>query len=106
MAACCESLAAAGGLEANGHPVQKKMRVKASGGIKTLEEAVGMLRAGASRLGTSAGVWIAKEARERVERNLSPDAVSEARSASEGSTSGIRERLERPGMVTRLFTDY
>ncbi|KAF7187576.1 Deoxyribose-phosphate aldolase [Pseudocercospora fuligena] len=65
-----------------------KMNVKASGGIRTLEDAVKMLEAGASRLGTSEGVWIAKEARERVEG---------AKNGGEG---------ERPGMATRLFTDY
>ncbi|KXT00563.1 hypothetical protein AC578_5230 [Pseudocercospora eumusae] len=72
MKACCEG----------------KMRVKASGGIRTLQDAVKMLEAGASRLGTSGGVWIAKEARESVE--------------------GVKNggECERPGMATRLFTDY
>ncbi|EME86589.1 uncharacterized protein MYCFIDRAFT_56405 [Pseudocercospora fijiensis CIRAD86] len=73
MKSCCERLGNNG-----------TMRVKASGGIRTLGDAVKMLEAGASRLGTSGGVWIAKEAREKVE-------------GKEG---------ERPGMATRLFTDY
>lgn len=36
------------------------MRVKASGGIKTREQAIALLEAGASRLGTSSGVQIIK----------------------------------------------
>lgn len=84
MAACCEKLAAGGG---------KKMQVKASGGIRTLDDALKMLEAGASRLGTSAGVWIAKEARESVARSLS-------------SPSSAESKNERPGLSTRLYTDY
>lgn len=83
MAACCDVLAVRG----------RKMLVKASGGIRTLEDAVSMLEAGASRLGTSGGVWIVKEAREMVERSRSPP----MRDGGEG---------ERPGLTTRLFTDY
>jgi deoxyribose-phosphate aldolase len=33
-----------------------KMQIKASGGIKTIEQAHAMIRAGASRIGTSSGV--------------------------------------------------
>lgn len=40
--------------------------VKAAGGIRTLDEALGLLRAGASRLGTSASVAILAEAAERL----------------------------------------
>jgi len=36
------------------------MKVKASGGIKTREQAIAMIEAGASRLGTSSGVQIIK----------------------------------------------
>ena len=36
------------------------MGVKASGGVKDYASAVAMIRAGANRLGTSAGVKIAK----------------------------------------------
>lgn len=38
--------------------VGKKMKVKASGGIHSYEEAIAMIEAGASRLGASAGVKI------------------------------------------------
>lgn len=84
MAACCERLAQGG----------TKMRVKASGGIRTLEDAVAMLGAGASRLGTSGGVWISKEGRE-------------ARDGDEGEGASVYERRgSRPALATRLFTDY
>src|SRR3712207_8146035 len=39
------------------------LAVKASGGIRTLEEALGLLNAGASRLGASSSVGIIREAR-------------------------------------------
>jgi deoxyribose-phosphate aldolase len=42
--------------------VGPNMGVKAAGGIRTLAAALGMLRAGANRLGTSAGVSILREA--------------------------------------------
>jgi deoxyribose-phosphate aldolase len=55
---------------ANAHDVSLMRRavgddlgVKAAGGIRTLETALQMIRAGASRLGTSTGVQIALEAR-------------------------------------------
>ncbi|KAL8671685.1 MAG: hypothetical protein Q9168_003833 [Polycauliona sp. 1 TL-2023] len=38
------------------------MKVKASGGVKTVNECVAMMEAGAERIGTSNGVWIMKEA--------------------------------------------
>jgi deoxyribose-phosphate aldolase len=84
MAACCSKLAVGG---------RKKMEVKASGGIRTIADAVKMLEAGASRLGTSNGVWIAKEGKEQAERSRSPPSI-------EG------RRGSRPEMSTRLFTDY
>ncbi|KAK5012781.1 putative deoxyribose-phosphate aldolase [Cryomyces antarcticus] len=62
--------------------------VKASGEVRTCEDAVKMMKAGATRIGTSAGVWIVKEARQRVD-----DARGE-------------ETEERPNLQTRLFTDY
>ena len=68
------------------------MKVKASGGVRTLEDAIKMLEAGAERLGTSGGVWIAKEATEAVEA---------------AQRSGTPPKVdERPGLQTRLFTDY
>ncbi|MBI5493212.1 MAG: deoxyribose-phosphate aldolase [Deltaproteobacteria bacterium] len=42
-----------------------RIGVKASGGIKTLDEALSMIRAGAVRLGTSAGIRILEEAASR-----------------------------------------
>ena len=86
MAACCEKLAA-------GNKGGKKMLVKASGGIRTLADAVTMLEAGASRLGTSGGVWIAKEAKETLARSVSPPDPADV-------------KIDRPGLQTRLFTDY
>ncbi|KAF2110216.1 hypothetical protein BDV96DRAFT_501739 [Lophiotrema nucula] len=67
-----------------GSPVKaKKMQVKASGGIRSLEDAIKMLEAGATRLGTSSGRWILQEARRIKEQG---DKV-------------------RPDGVTRLYTD-
>lgn len=86
MATCCERLAV-------GNSDGRKMQVKASGGIKTIEDATKMLEAGASRLGTSGGVWIVKEGKENVERSRSPPSVHDRRGS-------------RPGLETRLFTDY
>lgn len=73
-----------------GSPVRgngKLMKVKASGGIRGLEDARAMLEAGAQRLGTSSGVWIMAEARK-----------------GEGER---RKGVERPmgGLATRLYTD-
>ena len=42
--------------------VGAEMGVKAAGGIRTLEDALRMINAGASRLGASAGVTILQEA--------------------------------------------
>lgn len=53
MRACAKVVAARTG--------RKEMRVKASGGIRDLEQAMKMLQAGASRLGCSASVAIAKQ---------------------------------------------
>lgn len=44
--------------------VGDKMGVKASGGIKTYEDAIKMINAGANRLGTSSGIAIMKSAKE------------------------------------------
>lgn len=41
------------------------MQVKASGGIRTLKDAMAMIEAGASRLGTSSGVKIMEEVKQR-----------------------------------------
>ncbi|KAL5119528.1 hypothetical protein ACEQ8H_002593 [Pleosporales sp. CAS-2024a] len=45
---------------------RRKMQVKASGGVRSLDTAVKMLEAGATRLGTSSGLWIMQEARTKV----------------------------------------
>jgi deoxyribose-phosphate aldolase len=45
-----------------------KLKVKAAGGIKDLDTALSMLRAGADRLGASASVSILRELRERTRR--------------------------------------
>ncbi|KAF2225276.1 hypothetical protein BDZ85DRAFT_193980 [Elsinoe ampelina] len=90
MSACCEVLGEAATLV-------HKMQVKASGGIRTLEDAIKMLEAGATRLGTSGGVWIMKEAQERAETGAvrSPSGHRKVKSVDES----------RPGM-TRLYTDF
>ena len=44
------------------------LQVKASGGIRSLSDAVRMLEAGASRIGATACVWIMQEVREEMER--------------------------------------
>jgi deoxyribose-phosphate aldolase len=41
--------------------VGDKLGVKASGGVRTAQDAIAMIHAGASRLGTSAGVNIVRE---------------------------------------------
>ena len=45
-----------------GHGRTVKMKVKASGGIRSIEDAVGMIEAGAMRIGTSSGMKIVQEA--------------------------------------------
>lgn len=61
----------------------RKMQVKASGGVRDLAAAKRMLGAGATRLGTSSGVWL----------------MQEGRTEREGEAGA-----ERPG-ATRLYTD-
>lgn len=46
--------------------VGDKIGVKASGGIKTYEDAIKMINAGANRLGTSSGIAIMKSAKENL----------------------------------------
>ncbi|KAF1841612.1 deoxyribose-phosphate aldolase [Cucurbitaria berberidis CBS 394.84] len=82
MVAAAESLASRG-------VGRRKMEVKASGGVRDLETAVKMLEAGATRLGTSSGLWIMQEARQKV-----------------GEERGKQESEGRPGGgITRLYTD-
>jgi deoxyribose-phosphate aldolase len=59
-----------------GSPVRgRKMQVKASGGIRGLDDAVNYLEAGATRLGTSSGLWIMQEARKKAEGSTRPEAT-------------------------------
>ncbi len=46
----------------------KKLGVKASGGVKTYDDALAMIKAGATRIGTSSGIAIVQEARKRTGR--------------------------------------
>lgn len=69
------------------------MRIKASGGIKTLGDCVTMLEAGAERIGTSKGVWIMEEA------NALMDEVTH-QAGTDGS------HAQRPSVnFSRIFTD-
>lgn len=47
--------------------VGDSMNVKASGGVKTVNECVAMMEAGAERIGTSNGVWIMDESQAMLE---------------------------------------
>ncbi|KAE8835402.1 hypothetical protein HRS9122_07672 [Pyrenophora teres f. teres] len=70
----------------------KKMEVKASGGVRDLSTAIEMLEAGATRLGTSSGLWIMQEARAKV--------------GEEKVAAGIgSDNSSRPSPGTRLYTD-
>jgi deoxyribose-phosphate aldolase len=64
MARAC-GLAAAAAAGARGEEGLRAPRVKASGGVRTWEQAVAMIEAGADRIGASAGLAIMREARER-----------------------------------------
>ncbi|GAB7351901.1 hypothetical protein MBLNU459_g2443t1 [Dothideomycetes sp. NU459] len=96
MRACCDALALRPRRRLRDDDAPPAMmKVKASGGIRTLQDAVEMLEAGAERLGTSGGVWIVKEGRE----------MSQTGGVVAG-LSGEGRRGSRPGLATRLFTDY
>jgi deoxyribose-phosphate aldolase len=56
--------------------------------VRTLKDAVNMIEAGADRLGSSGGVWIAKE--------------GEAAKEGKGGMDGERPK----GVETRMFSDY
>lgn len=72
--------------------VGDKMKVKASGGVKTVEDCIGMMEAGASRIGTSNGVWIMEEAKTLIDQ-LTHEAG--------GNGAGRRPSVQ----TTRLFSD-
>lgn len=93
---CCRNRSGAdvsacdeGGERGPNHNHRGTLQVKASGGIRSLSDAVRMLEAGASRIGASAGVWIMQEAREEMER----------RNRSLGG-----EEVAKLG-ITRLYSD-
>ena len=46
--------------------VRDRLKVKAAGGIRTLDDALKMIEAGAERIGTSAGVTIIEELKRRI----------------------------------------
>lgn len=73
--------------------VGQGMKVKASGGVKTVSDCVAMMEAGAERIGTSNGVWIMEEARALM------DEMTHA--AGRGETPSRRPSVQ----LTRLFTD-
>lgn len=75
---------------------RRKMEVKASGGVRGLDAAVLMLEAGATRLGTSSGLWIMQEARKKV---------GEERERGSGAAKAESEEQRPGGGVTRLYTD-
>lgn len=45
-----------------------EIKVKAAGGVRTLDDALAMIEAGAERIGTSAGVPIVEEFKTRFEK--------------------------------------
>ncbi|PNS15996.1 hypothetical protein CAC42_4397 [Sphaceloma murrayae] len=81
-------------IDENGPPRTKtlvhKMQVKASGGIRTLDDAVKMLEAGATRLGTSGGVWIIKEAQEKAEGRVAKSV--NGNTSEYANVSNLRQR--------------
>ena len=62
--------------------VGPKMGVKAAGGVRSYEDAVAMIQAGATRLGTSSGVLLVERAEDR------------GRLLSRGCRGGLNERAE------------
>lgn len=72
--------------------VGDKLRVKASGGIKTVKDCIAMMEAGADRIGTSNGVWIMEEAKALMDQ-LTHEAG--------GNGSKRRPSVQ----TTRLFSD-
>ncbi len=66
--------------------------IKAAGGIRTAEEALGLVQAGATRIGASAGVRIVQEAESRRSRAAMPLSTSRITSTM----------LQRPAVSTRF----
>ena len=70
-----------------------EIRVKASGGVKTVNECVAMMEAGADRIGTSSGVWIINEALSLLDQ------------ATHDASSGQGHSGQRPpAALTRVFS--
>ena len=59
---------AGGGLDEIRLHLQGDVKVKAAGGVRTLDDALAMIEAGAERIGTSAGVPIVEEFKTRFEK--------------------------------------
>ena len=72
--------------------VGDRLKVKASGGVKTVKDCVEMMEAGADRIGTSNGVWIMEEAKALLDQ-LTHEAG--------GNGAGRRPSAQ----ITRLFSD-
>lgn len=72
--------------------VEENMKVKASGGVKTVNECVAMMEAGAERIGTSNGVWIMEEAKSLLEQMT--------HAAGSGEVKGQRPAAS----LTRMFS--
>ena len=71
------------------------MKVKASGGVKTVKDCVMMIEAGAERIGTSNGVWIMDEAKSLLEY-VTHEAGMEA-------VEGRKQARQAPSL-TRMFS--
>lgn len=72
--------------------VRDNMKVKASGGVKTVNECVVMMEAGAERIGTSNGVWIMEEAKSLLEL------------ATHAAGSGDSKNQRPAASLTRMFS--
>lgn len=72
--------------------VDDKLKVKASGGIKTVKDCIAMMEAGADRIGTSNRVWIMEEAKVLIDQLT-----------HEVGGNGFGRRPSIP--TTRLFSD-
>ena len=76
--------------------VGTNLKVKASGGVKTVQDCVRMMEAGAERIGTSSGVAIMKEASDLVHGTIP---------RSHPTPSTQRERQPEQNL-TRIWSDF
>ena len=72
--------------------VGTNVKVKASGGVKTVNDCVIMMEAGAERIGTSNGVWIMEEAKGLLEQ------------VTHAAGSGDSKDQKPPATLTRMFS--